>query len=140
MLDNKYMNKPRKYDKPGKPTKMTPETIAKLEEIFALGGTDTEATFYAGINLETLYAYQRKNPDYVKRKEALKETPVLKARRLVVNSLSTNLSAAQWYLEKKKKDEFSSRQELTGKDGKDLMSNLTEEEKRGLDNIRTETP
>lgn len=100
----------------GRPTIMTEETIQKLEEIFALGGTDREACFFANISQATLYNYQNDNPEFVERKEALKDQPVLKARRSVVGALEDPEIAIK-YLERKKKDEFSLRQETTGADG-----------------------
>jgi hypothetical protein len=105
----------------GRPTLLTPETIQKLEEAFALGCTDLEACLYAGISKSTLYNYQEKNPKFVERKEELKETPVLLARTTVINSLKKNPDMAMKYLERKKKDEFSLRVENTGANGKDLI-------------------
>ena len=102
--------------KVGRPTVMTKETIRKLEEVFAIGGSDSEACFYAGISKESLYAYCREHPEFTDRKESLKEKPILKARQTVVRSLDQPDYAFK-YLERKKKDEFSPRQELTGKDG-----------------------
>jgi hypothetical protein len=55
----------------GRPTVMTPEIIAKLEYVFALGGTDKEACLYADIGLETLYNYQRNHPEFAERKALL---------------------------------------------------------------------
>jgi len=98
-------------NKGGRPTSMTPETLRKLEEVFAIGGTDEEACFYADISKETLYEYQRKHPEYTDRKEALKQKPILKARQTVVKALD-DADNAQWYLERKNKKEFSSRQEI----------------------------
>ncbi len=100
----------------GRPTVMTTEILNKLEEVFALGGTDKEACFYAGISHQTLYDYQNKNPEFIERKEALKERPILKARQTVVKALD-NPSDAQWYLERKAKKEFANRQEydMSGK-------------------------
>lgn len=102
--------------KVGRPTVMTKETIRKLEEVFAIGGSDSEACFYADISKESLYAYCRKHPEFTDRKESLKEKPILKARQTVVKSLDQPDYAFK-YLERKKKDEFSPRKELTGKDG-----------------------
>lgn len=90
----------------GRPPVMTEEVLNKLEEIFALGGTDQEACFFAGISHQTLYNYQKEHPEFIERKEALKELPVLKARRTVVNSLDKPDMALK-YLERKKKKEFS---------------------------------
>lgn len=104
----------------GRPTKMTPENVKKLEEAFAIGASDAEACFYADISKVTLYAYQKKNPDFVNRKEALKERPVLLARQTVLKAMETDPKTARWYLERKRKGEFATRNELTGADGKDL--------------------
>lgn len=104
----------------GRPTIMTPETISKLEEVFAIGGSDNEACFYADIGKTTLYNYQQEHPEFVERKEALKERPVLKARQTIVKGLDL-AENARWFLERKLKKEFASRSELTGKDGEKLM-------------------
>jgi hypothetical protein len=103
------MNKEPK--KEGRPTVMTDETVKKLEEVFALGGTDEEACFYANISRQTLYNYQKENPEFIDRKEALKEKPILKARQTVVKALD-DPKDAQWYLERKKKNEFSIKSEI----------------------------
>lgn len=102
---------------------MTPETIQKLEEVFALGGTDLEACHYADISKSTLYNYQEENPDFVERKEKLKEMPVLKARKTIVTALDTPQYALE-YLKRKKKDEFSERSEHTGADGSSISINV----------------
>lgn len=104
----------------GRPTKMTEETMAKLREAFSAGSTDKEACAHAGISESTLYDYQVSNPDFLDEKEALKEMPAIAARMLVSRKVKTDVNTATWYLERKKKEEFSTRNELTGKDGKDL--------------------
>ena len=104
----------------GRPTVMTPETLRKLEEAFALGCTDLEACTYADISKSTLYDYQQEHPEFVERKELLKENPILLARKSVVEALANDPDLSLRYLERKKKDEFSPRSELTGKDGKEL--------------------
>ena len=55
-----------------------------------------------------------------RRVTALRNDPILKARRTLVKSLDTPQFALE-YLKRKKKDEFSDRQELTGKNGEDLI-------------------
>lgn len=126
---------PMSNGKGGRPTVLTPETIRRLEEVFSLGGTDKEACFYAGIGQSTLYDYQKENSEFSERKEALKNKPILKARQTVVASLDKPESA-MWYLERKRKQEFSTRVENTGGDGKDLFGpTLTEEERSKLDRL-----
>ena len=94
-----------------RPTKMTKEVIGKLEEAFALGCTDIEATLFANIAPATLYKYQEANPEFSERKTQLKETPVLKARAAIIKAFEKSPELALKYLERKKKDEFSLRRE-----------------------------
>jgi hypothetical protein len=89
---------------------MTEATVNKLEEAFAFGCTDQEACLYADISKQCLYNYQEKNPEFVDRKELLKENPVLLARKSVVGDLEDDSNLALKYLERKKKDEFSLKQ------------------------------
>lgn len=107
-------------NKGGRPTKMTESVIEKLEQAFALGCTDREASFYANIHIDTLYEYCRKNPEFAYRKEELKQAPVLKARQSVVKGMDQDYNHSLRFLERKKKDEFSLRQEFSGADGKPL--------------------
>lgn len=111
-------------NKVGRPTVMTPEIINKLEEVFAIGGSDLEACFYADIGKTTLYTYQEEHPEFTERKEMLKERPVLKARQTVVKSLDDPNYAFK-YLEKKRKGEFGNALDLTS-NGKDLQPILVE--------------
>ena len=94
----------------GRPIIMTDETIKKLEEVWAIGGTDKEAIFYADISHQTLYNYQEKHPEFIERKEKLKERPILKARQTLIKDLD-NVDSAKWYLERKAKKEFAERKE-----------------------------
>ena len=106
----------------GHPTVMTPETIAKLEQAFSLGCTDMEACFFANIGKSALYNYQKEHPEFMERKEALKEKMIFAARTVIANSLADNdKDTAKWLLERKRKQEFSTRIENTGADGEPLQ-------------------
>lgn len=95
-----------------RPTKMTEAVLGKLEQAFAYGASDKEACFYAGINPDTMYEYQKTHPEFTERKEALKERPILDARQKVVGDIKNDVKVAQWYLERKRKKEFSIRTEV----------------------------
>ena len=110
----------------GRPTKMTPDTVKKLEEAFALGCTDVEACLYADISRETLNNYQHKNPAFLDRKNMLKEKPVLKARKKVESELENDTNTAKWYLERKQKKEFASQHNVKHEGSLDI--NLLSEE------------
>lgn len=96
-------NKKIKKHAGGRPTVMTDIVLQKLQECFSLGSTDEEACFYADIGMSTLYKYQESHPEFVERKEKLKQLLILKARNTVVNDLDDPKSA-RWYLDKKGKD------------------------------------
>lgn len=96
--------------------KLTEDTIRKLEEAFAIDASVKEACYYADISTDTYYRWIKEFPELSDKLERLREKPVLKARQTVVKSLD-NPDYAFKYLERKKKDEFSPRHELTGKDG-----------------------
>ncbi len=115
-------------EKRGRPTIVTPEKIDKLEYAFSLGCSDLEACFHADISKSCLYEYQKRHPEFVERKERLKANPVLKARISAIQGLEEDHNHALRFLERVKKDEFSTRHETTGKDGdaietKDISDN-----------------
>lgn len=74
-------------NKGGRPTKMTDQVIQLLVEAFSFGCSDREACVYAGIVPSTLYKYCDENPEFSERKEALKDKPVMKAKRIINQSL-----------------------------------------------------
>src|SRR3990167_3654505 len=97
----------------GRPTVMTPETIAKLEEAFLMALNDREACLFSNIAPSTLYAYCQENREFSERKELLKEQVKIKAKRNIADAIDAkNVSLSKWYLERKAKDEFSSKQEV----------------------------
>ena len=95
-----------------RPTKLTPETVKKIEEAFSLDCTVSEACFYAWISRETYYTFIKKYPEYADRFEALRNKPVLLARQELVKGMKWNPEMALKYLERKRKNEFSLKQEI----------------------------
>ena len=104
----------------GRPTVMTSDVIAKLEQAFAIDATVVEACSYAEISRDAFYDYLKKEPTFSDRIEDLRNRPILKARQTIVKNLEQP-EGAKWYLERKRKNEFAQRQEFTGKDGADLI-------------------
>jgi hypothetical protein len=77
-----------------------------------LGATDGEACFQAGIAPATLYNYQNAHPEYVERKNQLKDRMIFKARSVIAEALNNrDKEVAKWYLERKAKNEFSTKVE-----------------------------
>lgn len=88
-------------NKGGRPTVVDKDVIKVLEQAFSMGCTDKEACVLADISHQTLYNYQKDHPEFVERKEQLKEKPILKARKTVVDSLDNDVDSAWKYLERK---------------------------------------
>lgn len=105
----------------GRPTIMTEDTVNKLEQAFSMGCSDLEACLFADISKQTLYDYQKKNPEFADRKAMLKEKMIFKARSVIADALNKkDENTAKWYLERKAKNEFGTRTEITGADGVSL--------------------
>jgi len=96
-----------------RPTVMTESVIGKLEEWFAMWFTDVEACLYADIASSTLYDYIEKHPMFSERKEELKNQPKIQAKINIINKLKEkDTDTSKRYLERKSKDEFSTKQEI----------------------------
>ena len=74
-------------NKVGRPTVMTDETLNKLENAFIIGASDKMACFLANISEGTLYKYQNENPEFIKRKEFLKNQLKYQARAKIQEAI-----------------------------------------------------
>lgn len=109
----------------GRPTVMTEETIQKLEYAFMRGLTDLEACLYANISKSTLYNYCNENPAFMDRKELLKEQVKVQAKLNVAESIENkDVDISKWYLERRAKDEFSTKQEIKADVDADVTINI----------------
>jgi hypothetical protein len=129
-----------RYKNVGRPSVMTPEVIAKLEEAFSNAMTDNQACFLAGISHDSLDKYVKKNPSFGVRKELLKKSVDITAKKTLVGAVNGgDLPSVKFWLERKCKDEFSVRNELTGKEGKpiELNMNIEKDEEDYLKNVFT---
>ena len=104
-----------KYNK-RKQAKLTESTVKKLEEAFSIGADITAACAYADISRQSYYSWVEEMPELQEKFDKLREKPVLKAYNTIMKDLDKPESA-KWYLERKRKKEFSTRKELTGEDG-----------------------
>lgn len=96
----------------GRPTIVTAEVREKLRLAFMIGCNDAEACSYANISVETLYAYQRKWPQFLKLKEEWKQTDFLRARQRISKGIDESFDNAFRFMERKKPDEFGPKGKL----------------------------
>lgn len=114
-----------KPNKGGRKPKITPAVLQDLCLAFSIGCTDEQACMYAGIGTSTLYNYQNANEEFVERKRQLKESVVIMSKMAVYESVKKgNLWTAQWLLERLEKDNYSTRQETTGKNGEPIKATI----------------
>lgn len=104
----------------GRPSLFTQMTYERLRTAFLMGCNKEQAAAYAEISKQTLYSYINSNPDFAQEIEKWMQNPLIKAKSTIYNDLS-NPDTAKWYLERKLKDEFSTRQEMTGTDGEPFI-------------------
>ena len=97
----------------GRPRKITPKILEKLEEAFKLGCTNREACFYADVAESTFYDFLNEYPEYSDKINMWKDYQKIKARYVVHKALEKgDKDMAKWYLERKAKDEFNTKTEV----------------------------
>ncbi len=118
--------------KMNKNMKLNEETVNKLEEAFSIGADVSSACYYANISRQTYYNWEKDNPDLKEKFDRLKEKPILKAYKTISDDLD-NKETAKWYLERKRKKEFSTRVETDITSNNKELSALTKEEEEVID-------
>ena len=112
-------------NKVGRPTVMTEAVLQKLEYGFLKGLTDEQCCVYAEISTSTLYNYCNENPEFLERKEQLKNNPSVKAKLNIVEAIEEgNVDISKWYLERREKNEFSTKQEVAADLKADVNINI----------------
>ena len=101
-------------------SKLTEDNMLELEKRFRDGATILEAI--DGIMGESTYHDHRKNnPEFEARMQMAKEYITEIARGVVAKRIKrADPDMAKWWLERKNKQEFSLRNEVTGADGEKL--------------------
>ena len=120
----------------GRPKVINEQVLELLRNAFMYGASDEEACAYSGISNATLYNHQKANPTFLEWKNHLKQNPYMLARKTIVEHLSKDPEFALKYMERKRKQEFSPRVEMTGKGGSALYPDkINEDEVVDLDSI-----
>ena len=100
--------------KRGRPTAITSSVVSKMEYGFMKGLNVTECCHYADISRNCFYEYLDKNPEFKDRIEELKSNPSTRAKLNVVEAIENgDTDLSKWWLERKNKEEFSTKQEVT---------------------------
>ena len=106
--------KKKKTSNAGRPTVITDVVVGKLEMGFSKGLNKTECCRFAGISRDTLYEFLKTNPKFSDRIEELQSHPSMKAKINIADRIEKgDIDLSQWYLERKCRDEFSLKQEVS---------------------------
>lgn len=80
-----------------------------------------EMCIHAGISMPAFDRYCKKYPKFRKHLEALRERPVITAKQTVAKKINSNYYTAMDFLSRKRKDDYSQRNENLGGDLKDFV-------------------
>ena len=100
---------------------ISPEKMNSLITVFKMDGTVEEACSCAGISKKQYGYFIELHPNFRNVIEICREIPILKARKRVFDGLDESYGNAMDYLKRKRKKEFSERQEISGPDGERLF-------------------
>jgi hypothetical protein len=109
----------------GRPTKLEDKDIRDRFLKAASFNMNIEATCaYAGITRQTYLNYIEKHPEFLDEIRIENHKPYQTALSTVLKAASKDPKIAMQYLERRYKAEFSTRQEVTGADGKNIIDGL----------------
>lgn len=102
----------------GRPSVLTPVAVGLLVAAFENGLTVNDACKYAGIGRDAYYEGLKKNTEFADKMHQAQAKLGFKAREVVAQQIfNGNERVAMWWLERRAKEEFSTRKEVTGDDG-----------------------
>jgi len=103
------MSRPARKTKQNR-SSFSPTILRKLEDAFSYGFNNKKACYLAGISESVFYDVTRRNSELSERFKHLKESPKITATKNIVDRINKgDVKLSQWYLERKSKEEFATR-------------------------------
>lgn len=98
----------------GRPRAMTSEKVGKALEGFSKGLNTKEAALYADVSASVLYDYIKANQDFAAKVDLLQRRPVMRAKINLSDEIdSHSVDVSKWYLERRARDEFGLKAEVS---------------------------
>ena len=92
----------------GRPTVITKDVVQKLEQALREGFSVDMACHVSGISRSTYYDHINSDPAFSYKMELAQDWVTQRAKQVVAKAIDTgDLKAAQWWLERKARSEFS---------------------------------
>jgi hypothetical protein len=118
------------------------QKVHRLIDAYKIDATDEEACAYAGIRVKALEYFRQVHPDFSEVKAACKQLLKLAARDKIARAINSqkstddipHLAQANWYAERKLKDEFSTRAEVVDPRAEE-MKKASEDLKQLIDDV-----
>jgi arylamine N-acetyltransferase len=110
----------------GRPTVINKATVQKLEQALKDGFSVARACSLSGISRSTYYAHLQTDTDFMDKMELSQAWATERAKQVVIQAIDKgDLKAAQWWLERKSRSEFSNNlpQGLDRSDGSMSIAN-----------------
>ena len=105
----------------GRPTKKDENTIQKLESIFKIDWTISEACSYAGISESIYYDWVKSDKKFSEKMRAARDYPFILARKTIMKAMQNdNDKAAMEYL-RRRDQRYKDKWEITWEDGWPLI-------------------
>ena len=100
--------------KVGKPTIRTEEVVRKLEQAAEIDCNISEMCFHADISRETYYQWIKKDKKFADRIERIRKKPFVNAKLTLQKAIAKgDADMALKFLERRSKEEYSPRQEVS---------------------------
>jgi len=113
----------------GRPEAITPDKVKEFKTAFSNGLTIDQACIFTKISKQTYYNHSERHPSFVDEMNAVRKSVDIKAKMNIVNKIKEGDDiSSKWWLERKCKEEFSLRNELTAKDGGDLLPRVIKDD------------
>ena len=94
----------------GRPESIDKETIERLIDGFSKDFNVAECCRYANIYTSVYYGFINRHPEYRELFESCRQDNGIKAKNILQNSLvDGDKETAKWYLERRRKDEYSTK-------------------------------
>ncbi len=106
---NSCMNNFLTLNPVGRPTVLTPDTVAKLVSVLQRGVSITKACIYARIDRATFYRKYNEDADFCSKIDQARNFATIAAAEVVTDDIvkNKNVQTAKWYLERKDPEEFA---------------------------------
>lgn len=102
---------------------MTEQVVEKLIQAFEDGANIVQACKTAEISTDTYYNKLKDDKDFSAKMKNAQDYPDVVAKMNLVRAMKRNdIDVSKWWAERRMRGEFSTRAELTGKDGEKLES------------------